>query len=95
MNFHNYIAIPLETISKRLLDPKPDITANDVELGGFVAIMTYLLYTKIGLTEEVLNFYKKASQYLGLSANEMDFDAAYQLFNEFKVLLNEYIPTAT
>ena len=89
MNFHNYIAIPLETISKRLLNQNLDITANDVELGGFVAIMTYLLYTKIGLTEEVLNFYKKASQYLGLSANEINLEEAYQLFNEFKGLINE------
>ena len=89
MNFHNYIAIPLETISKRLLNQNLDITANDVELGGFVAIMTYLLYTKIGLTEEVLNFYKKVSQYLGLSANEMDLNAALQLFDEFKALINE------
>ena len=89
MNFHNYIAIPLENISKKLLDKNIDISANDVELGGFVAIMTYLLYTKIGLTEEVLNFYKKASQYLGLSANEMDFNAALQLFDEFKALINE------
>ncbi len=95
MNFHNYIAIPLETISKKLLDKNIDISANDIELGGFVAVMIYLLYNTIGLTEEVLSFYKKASQYLDLNANEVDFDAAYQLFNEFKILLNEYFSTAT
>jgi len=53
--------------------------------------MSFLLIYKYGYTNEVIEFLKRTSKYAGLSYNDISFNEAKSLFDEFRKLFNENI----
>lgn len=87
VNFHGYIAIPLEEIAKKLL-LKQDFSADGIESGNFVAIMA-LIVGSHGDSEEAERFLRESSAYLGKSAREIGIDAALKIYDRFKKIIGE------
>lgn len=87
MSFRGIIAVPLETDIKAILKEALPFSADVIECGGFVSCLFFLLIVKQGITEEVNDFQKKYNHYAGLSYNEIPFDTAIKIYQEYKKLL--------
>ncbi len=87
VNFHGHIAWPLETMAKRLL-AKDDFSADAIEAGNFVAVMALVL-TKMGKPEETAALLYECGAYLGQPASKIPMDAAMEMYEKFKRLIEE------
>lgn len=92
INFHGYIALPLETAARAFLSENSipiSVTADSIETGNFVSVMALLLYIKYGSDESALRFLQHAGSMLGLTANQISLEKAYLLYREFECLFNQ------
>lgn len=90
-NFHNYIAIPLERDVDRdsgNADMKAMFNADSIECGKFAEAMIAMLrlYTRYQPNDEVDDFVKMCSGYMGRSAHEIPTEEAKALFREYNDL---------
>lgn len=87
-NFHNFIAIPLEKDVERDSsneDMKIMFNADSIECGKFAeAMITMLrLYTHYQPNDEVDDFVKLCSGYMGCNAHEISAEEAKKLHKEY------------
>lgn len=91
-NFHNDIAIPLESIARNFIDPESGrpkglfYDADMIESGYFIEVMLYLLRQKKGFDFDLLDFSQNCALYLGKEGAAMPPEKADELFNQFKEL---------
>lgn len=93
-NFHNDIAIALESIArKKYCDNKRSSTkiydADSIELGNFAEVMIILLRETTEMENDhadIDNFVNKCGPYLGKSGNSIPKATAQELFENFKQL---------
>ena len=72
MVFHGNIALPIETqINAILTEGKCKISADDIEIGGFVTVLNFILFIQCGNDEKVIEFQKKYSRYIGMTHIEI------------------------
>lgn len=82
MNFHGYIALPLESQAREI---GIDTSADSIECGQFVEVMFQILDFK-GVTYE--NFKEKCLPYKGKAVSEFPKDKAFELYEDFKSFLS-------
>lgn len=85
-NFHGYIAVPLETYSKKYIGTQGR-TADKIELGEFVLTMLLTLQAKFGSLDDFKDFIFMCEDYVDLPANQIPQDKAQKIFDEFTRLI--------
>lgn len=91
-NFHNDIAIPLESIARHYYgDTDRPYTkiydADAIESGNFVEVMIILLREVTHMVNdnaEIDEFVKSCTPYLGMRGSEIPKETAQELYNRFK-----------
>lgn len=86
-NFHNFIAVPLETYSRTYLGAT-HVTADNIDLGAFVDTMLKILTVAYGNAEEQKDFRASCRKYAGLSYHEIPDEISKDLFERFENLLH-------
>lgn len=85
-NFHNFIALPLESYSRKYLGTT-HITADDIDLGAFVDTMLEILVMVHDDADERKDFIDSCRKYTGLSYHEIPDEISKSLFERFENLL--------
>lgn len=85
-NFHNYIAVPLETYSRKYIGIQ-HTTADDIDLGAFVENMLDVLGVVYGDFDELVAFVDVCREYEGRSHHDIPDDVSKKLFEEFQRLI--------
>ena len=93
-NFHNDIAIPLESIAQQFFGdidrPYTKIyDADAIESGNFVEVMIMLLRSvthMINDNPEIDDFAKDCAPYLGMRGSEIPKETAQELYDRFKAI---------
>lgn len=93
-NFHNDIAISLESHARRIMKytDRPYETifdADAIESESFFEVMIILLWHKNEYisNDKISNFIKKGKEYIGVSGHKIPNETANKLFEEFKELI--------
>ena len=84
---NNDIALPLETLGKKLFE-NCFMSSDDIETGGFVDAMTQILVHLYGNLDDMNEFKSMCNEIDGKSASDIDPIFAVELFNEFMRLVN-------
>ena len=84
-NFHNYIAIPLESILCK--NSGKDYTADEIEAGSFVEAMMSVLSADPGKILQYAYFFEKCSEFIGKGNQDIPDDDAKRLFETFKAII--------
>jgi len=92
-NFQEHIALPLETMTNKYFQKESaqKISADTISAGGFIPVMSFLLISKYGCNDEVKDFLKKYAAYNGNSYNDIPYDEAKIIFDEFCQIFDEEI----
>lgn len=90
-NFQGHIALPLEIITNNYFRKESihKISADMISAGGFIPVMAFLLISKYGCTDEVRDFLKRYAAYSGNSYNDIPYDEAKIIFDEFCQIFDE------
>lgn len=91
-NFHNDVAIPLESIARKYISPDSErpiglfYDADAIEAGSFVEVMLFLLRQKKGFEFDMLDFSLQCAPYLGKNGTSIPPHEANELFKQFREL---------
>ena len=84
MVFHGNIALPIETqINIILSESNYKIKADDIETGGFVTVLNFILFIKYGNDKKVIEFQKKYSKFIGLTHTEISELECEKIYSDF------------
>ena len=89
MSFRGKIAIPIETEIRLILRENISFSADIVECGGFISSLLFILFIKLGITDEVNTFQKKYKDYIGLTYNEISITKAEAIYKECMKILKQ------
>ncbi|MDE5569938.1 MAG: hypothetical protein K2J47_05385 [Ruminococcus sp.] len=81
MNFHGWIALPLEVMAK---ENGINISADSIECGQFVEVMLQILKFKKVSSKD---FENKCLPYQGKTVFEISEIKAFELYDDFKLLI--------
>lgn len=83
MNFHGWIALPLETKAREI---GISVTADSIECGQFIEVMFQILDSKKISYEE---FKKKCLPYKCKHASDIPEEKSFELYNDFQSLIQK------
>ena len=92
-NFHNDIALDLETIAKRNLKldniEETIFYADDIESGTFAEVMLLLLREKTAYktNDDIKEFSTELKDIFGMKGNNINSEVAEDLYERFKTLI--------
>lgn len=97
-NFHNYVAIPLESKAHRVLGAGRDwekrnkyYSADSIEGGNFISVLDMVLRvaTNYDNNEDIDKFLIKNNNSRNIGATSMGKEKAIEIYNEYKELLKK------
>ena len=84
MVFHGNIALPIETQINTLLNRSNyKISADDIETGGFVTVLNFILFIKYGNDKSVIDFQRKYLKFIGMTYTEIGEQECDRIYLDF------------
>ena len=88
MPFHGNIALPIETEINAILNNNCyKVTADEIETGGFITTLCFILFIMQKNSDGVIAFQRNYAKFIGMTYTEIGETQCENIFLDFKKLL--------